>query len=250
MARAVERGDHVPAIFAAVPGIPESPHRYTEAHPDRVEKFPASKQKLLIDPDGIDDESQKPQPKQWRHELEHDTESVFWLLLYWAMVVQPEGGSKEDIDSTSWGNLIGKFQKRHALVRNLSDGIVPDNLTHSFYEPLLPLIEDLAAILLIDSYYIDASDPRSDPYYVTEAFQRVILKFMIENCNQAFMKGRVKQTLREVEEVPRSIAKPVTDSQAADSAIRSLDSGMRSVCGSVNFCLFLLLCLRVCTGNE
>ena len=66
MARAVERGDHVPAIFAAVPGIPESPHRYTEAHPDRVEKFPASKQKLLIDPDEIDDESQKPQPKQWR----------------------------------------------------------------------------------------------------------------------------------------------------------------------------------------
>jgi hypothetical protein len=162
------------------------------------------------------------------------------------MVVQPEGGSKEDVDSTSWGNLIGKFQKRHALVRNLSDGIVPDNLTHSFYEPLLPLIEDLAAILLVDSYHIDASDPRSDPYYVTEAFQRVILNFMIKNCNQAFMIDRVKQTLREVEEVPRSNAKPVTDSQAADSAIRSLDSGMRSVCGSVNFCLFLLLCLRVC----
>jgi hypothetical protein len=126
---------------------------------------------------------------------------------------------------------------------------VPDNLTHSFYEPLLPLIEDLAAILLIDSYYIDASDPRSDPYYVTEAFQRVILNFMIKNCNQAFMIDRVKQTLREVEELPRSYAKPVTDSQAADSAIRSLDSGMRSVCGWVNFCLFLLLCLRVCTGN-
>ena len=69
---------------------------------------------------------------------------------------------------------------------------------------------------------------------------------MIENRNETFMDRPVEKTFREVEQVPRSNAKSVTDSQAADSAIRSALSGMRPVCGWVNFCLFLLLCLRVC----
>jgi len=241
IARAVERGDHVPAVPAFVPGIPDSHPHYAEVHPDRVKKFSGSKDRLFVDP-----ESQKPQPKRWRHELEHDAESVFWLLLYWAMVVQPEKCSKEKINPTSWASLLGKFGERDALVQNLTNNDVPDNLTHSFYKPLHPLIKDLAAILVIDSHHLDASDPRKDTFYVTEAFQRLILNFMIKNRDEKFMHRRVEKTFREVEGVPRSNAKSVTDSQAADSANRSLDSGMRPVCGSVNFCLFLLLCLRVC----
>ncbi len=41
-------------------------------------------------------------------------------------------------------------------------------LTHSFYEPLRPLIKALAGILVIDRHWLLVSypsDPRSDPYY-------------------------------------------------------------------------------------
>ena len=84
IARAVEQGGHVPAFYAPVPGIPESPARYAEFHPDRVKEFPSSIEWLPFDQAWVSDESQKSQPKGWRHELEHDAESVFWLLLYWA----------------------------------------------------------------------------------------------------------------------------------------------------------------------
>jgi hypothetical protein len=239
IARAVERGGPMPAFYAPVPGIPESPGRYAEVHPDRVERFPGSKQRLLFDPDGIDES----QSKQWRHELEHDAESVFWLLLYWAMVVQPQNLSfPQPIDLSSWARLLGHSGDRHAFVRTLSDGAMPDNLTHSFYKPLHPLIKDLAAILVIDGHHLKAPDLRKDKFYVTEAFQRLILKFIIENRGEQFMDHPVEKTFRREEGVPHSNGKSATGSQAADSAVRS---GMRHVCGSVNFCLFLLSCLRV-----
>jgi hypothetical protein len=223
MARAVERGDHVPAIFAAVPGIPESPHRYTEAHPDRVKKFPGSKNKIYIDPESVN-----PQPKRWRHELEHDAESVFWLLLYWAMVVQPEECAKEKIRASSWASSLGNFRDREAFV-NCSLANHSIRLTHPFYEPLHPLIQELAAILVIDSHHLEAPDPRKDTFYVTDAFQRLILKFMIENRGKQFMNRRVEKTFRKVERVPGPNGNFATDSQAADSAIRSVDSGMGPV---------------------
>ena len=243
MARAVERGEHVPAVLGIVPGIPESPDRYAEVHPDRVKRFPNSVEEFLFNPDGID-ESEQSQSKGWRHELEHDAESVFWLFLYWSMVAQPEKGLEETIHSPSWGGLLGDSRDRHAFVRTLSDGALPDHLTHSFYKPLHPLIEDLAAILLIDSHHLKAPDPRKDTFYVTEAFQRLILKFIIENRGKQFMNCRVKTTFRREEGVPHFNGKSATGSQAADLVARSVRSGMRQVCGPVNFC-FLLSCLRV-----
>ena len=98
MARAVERGGHLPVVLAVVPEITVSPDRYAEVHPDRVEKF-LDAERLVINPKEIDDNERD---DGWRHELDHDAESVFWLILYWAMVVQPEECPKETIDSTSW----------------------------------------------------------------------------------------------------------------------------------------------------
>jgi hypothetical protein len=72
------------------------------------------------------------------------------------------------------------------------------NLTHSFYEPLRPLIEDLAAILVNDSHWLPASDPRKDPFYITEAFQRLILNFIIDNRGEEFMDHHVNKTFRKV----------------------------------------------------
>jgi hypothetical protein len=208
---------------AVVPEIPDSPDRYAEVHPDRVEKFPDAK-RLVIYPKEIDDNERD---DRWRHELDHDAESVFWLILYWAMVVQPEECRKETIDSTSWTNLLGNFEKREALIRE-----IPTNLTHSFYKPLQPLIKDLAAILVIDSHWLKAPDPRKDTFYVTEAFQRLILKFMIENRGKEFMDHPAEKAFREVEGAQHSNAKSTTGSEIFDSANRLVNSSVKpiSVC--------------------
>ena len=227
----------MPAVPAVVPGIsdsPNSPKRYAEVHPDRVKKFPGSKKRLFFDPDGIDDESQKSQPKRgWRHELDHDAESVFWLLLYWAMVVQPEKCPKETIHSPSWASLLGNSEDRQAFVNGLA--ALPYNLTHSFYEPLRPLIKALTGILVIDRHWLLVSypsDPRSDPYYVNEAFQRLILKFMIDNRGKEFMDHPVEKTFRKVEGVQHSNAKSTTGSEIFDAANRLVNSSVKpiSVC--------------------
>jgi hypothetical protein len=130
---------------------------------------------------------------------------------------------------------------------------VPYNLTdftHSFYEPLRPLIKDLAGILVLDRHWLPASNPRSDPYYVTEAFQRLILEFMIKHRGEDFMICKVGETFREVEGVPHSNGKSITDSQKFDASIRFNPPVEPLVCGSVNFCLFLLLCFTgVLTGH-
>jgi hypothetical protein len=197
IARAVERGGPVPPVFARVPGIPNSPDRYADAHPDRVKNFSSSNKEFIFNPKETGDNEFH---GMWRHELEHDAESVFWLLLYWAVVAQPENTPKEKIDTESWAALNGDHGSRTRLISNLPRHMSP-NLLHSFYDLLRPLIKDLAAILVIDSHWLPASDPRRDRYYITEAFQRSILDFVIKNRGEKFMEHPVEKMFRK----PRSI---------------------------------------------
>ena len=77
------------------------------------------------------------QDDKWRHEIEHDAESVFWLLLYWAMVVQPKDYIKEMIDAGSWAQLNGDHMSRNLLIVLISKpGTMAKYLIHSFYKPL------------------------------------------------------------------------------------------------------------------
>ena len=161
-----------------VPKTPNSPGPYAKAHLDRVRKFPIAK-RTFIDPEVVDDKSHD----GWRHELKHNAESVFWLILYWAMVMQPKKCPWENINAASRSNLNGNYKKREALIREIRHLPESDSkgLTHSFYNPLLPLIKDLTTIILIDSHWFPESDPRKDPCYITEAFQHLILQFIINN---------------------------------------------------------------------
>ncbi|KAI9507046.1 hypothetical protein F5148DRAFT_1368682 [Russula earlei] len=174
IARAVEWGAPVPPTYARVPGIPQSCSPYATAHPDRVKEFSSLIEKQHFDPDlrCIDDKKVKKSRDEFRHELNHDAESVFWLLLYWAMVVQPKN-------------------------------------------------YDLAAVLVIDSYWLAATDPRrEDLYYITEAFQRLILNFIIDNRGKEFMHCRVDKTFRKVQETQDSHALSVSDVQSLDAQSR------------------------------
>src|SRR5579863_8702955 len=147
------------------------------------------------------DDDPDPQPSadnincQWKHELDHDTESVFWLLLYWAVCAQPEQSREEAIDPFTWLSFTERASSRIVLIRARTF----DGSTRSFYRPLWPLLEVLSYILNVDRHWpeSDLSDPRNDPEYLNEAFQRLILQFILDNRNKEFMKRKIEPQLRQ-----------------------------------------------------
>jgi hypothetical protein len=203
----------LPKGVAVVPAIPDSPNKYSSKHPARTNKL--SLKKLILDTETVSSRSH-----QWRHELEHDAESVFWLLLYWAMLVQPKLSTKglpnEYIDSAAWAEISGDAEKRNALVSALTQGLL-SHVTHSFFKPLQPLIENLAAFLVVDRHWLERSDKRNEPEYINEAFQRLILAFILENCGKEFMNHPVDSKLHVVEPVPQSERRSTTALQARNA---------------------------------
>jgi hypothetical protein len=195
ISRAVERGNTVPLPpVVIVPEVPKVPECYANAHSSRIDKFTGEIEELLL----VRQNKNQSQDDMWRHELDHDVESVFWVLLYWAMVTQPEGSRGEDIDLSSWTLLLGNFKEREVFISGLSSGGLTDNLTHSLYAPLWPLIRDLAAILVVDRHWLPESDVRKCPEYICEAFQRLILQFILSYRDEDFMTCRVGDSLRQV----------------------------------------------------
>ena len=218
----------MPPVLAYVPKIPDIPDIYAEAHPDRLTKFPIKPEQLIL-PEADADELQD----GWRHELEHDAESVFWLLLYWAMVVQPKNCFEEEINASSWSLLNGNYKEREALIRNIGQSAL-DGFTHSFYKCLLPLIENLAAILVVDSHWLPKSDSRKDPSYITEAFQRLILQFIIKNRDEEFMHRPVKDTFRKVQGTQASNGRSASLVQSLDATMREQRNSVGCKSGSMN----------------
>ena len=168
-----------------IPAVPSSPEIYARYHPDRIEKFPFEEEKVVrkSSADSVD--------RQWRHELDHDAESVFWLLVYWIVTAQPVHHEREDVSAFIWTSLTGTVASRTALLRFLSEEESLEELTHSFYLPLLPLLTNLASILMVDRYWLDKSETRNHPEYVPEAFQRLILQFVLDNHDKEFMTKQV-----------------------------------------------------------
>ncbi|KAG8946855.1 hypothetical protein FRC04_011402 [Tulasnella sp. 424] len=208
IARAVELGAAYPfprgGVFLS--GMPPIPDSYALNHPDREKKFPIGDKKALPGPSA--DSSGRP----WRHELDHDAESVFWLLLYWSMVVQPEGSPAESLEADAWAGLLGKPRARHDLIVSLA-GTPPEDtegIVHSVYQPLGPLLCKLAKVLPVDRFWLDKNETRNDPEYIAEAFQRLILQFLLDNRNKDFMKCQVSGQPREVEGMPRPRRPPST----------------------------------------
>jgi hypothetical protein len=112
---------------------------------------------------------------------------------------QPEGRPKVYIDPVTWTTLLGNFHgPRTFSFDGSAHGDAPDNLTHSVYEPLWPLISSLAAILVVDRHWLPEIDARKRPEYICEAFQRLILQFIVSNRYEDFMTCRVGDSLRQL----------------------------------------------------
>ena len=252
ISRAVERGQPVPLespFYLSSPKVPKVPEHYAKAHAHtkRIDDSPEDIEDLVVDPCKLVKQSQD---YKWRHELDHDVESVFWLFLYWAMVTQPKGRPAEYIHPGSWTNLLGNSEDQDGLVMVLSSGNAPEGLTHSFYEPLWPLIRSFAAILVVDKHWLPQSDARKCPDYICEAFQRLIIQFILSNCDKDSMAHHVDKSLHETRPVPLSQALTITPIQLRDGLERETEAKQRRlnsaevgrVCAIFEFLSFLLLC--------
>jgi len=91
--------------------------------------------------------------------------------------------------------LTGPADSRSTLVQG-SERSGFKHATHSFYTPLSPLLKKLASLLVVDRLWLDESDPRHHVEYLCEAFQRLILAFILANRDSDFM-------TREIDDNPR-----------------------------------------------
>ena len=150
--------------------------------------------------------------ENYKHRLSYDAESILWLLLYWAIQIQPKRGNKEDqIPGSLWVALTSgddTLDPRHLFVDRYSAGCHPD------YRPLDTLLTSLFQQLSGYQEYVslpsegykvlsgkpDATvDTRKEEEYLHEAFQRTILNFIVENIEQPFMKAQISPTRRKKE---------------------------------------------------
>ncbi|KAG8889988.1 hypothetical protein FRB99_003928, partial [Tulasnella sp. 403] len=198
MARAVELGRpmDVPKFFPFLGPISSAPRPYAKHYEStRLKNFPHKERKSFT-------EAENSAPKAWRHELDHDIESVSWLMLYWAMTAQPERGPIEHIATPSWTRLTGSVVERNGLIGTTLHGFTAEGTLHSALRPLIDLFERLAEVLSsVDRYWLPTSEMRNDPEYFAEAFQRLILQFLVDHKdNNSFMNQKIDSNPREPEQ--------------------------------------------------
>ena len=98
-----------------------------------------------------------------------------------------------------WVGITGLARDRIALLRYPEGS---NAATHPFCQPLWPLLGQLAAIRNADRYWLKSSDPRNHPGgYISEALQRLILRFILDHRNEEFVQRKVRSCLRRPETI-------------------------------------------------
>ncbi|KAG8961125.1 hypothetical protein FRC00_013191 [Tulasnella sp. 408] len=211
IARAVQRGEAVEFTQWFPPATPASPVPYAANYPERLEQFKPKK----FGP--VAKSSDDSKGRVWRHELDHDVESVFWLIFYWALSARPKEHPNELINVTTWNSLIGAAGEREALIDILSNKRDLPGTVHSAFSPLMDLIRSLAGVLRLDRYWLNDSDPINHPEYIVEVFQRLILQFILDNRGKDFMGLQVDPKRRDIPDTPRAMGLRSTTSQRSNS---------------------------------
>jgi hypothetical protein len=179
---------------------------YEAAVPDRLKAFPATEVRIYL---VMSDIPQTP----FKHKLQYDAESVFWLLLWWAIQAYPLGHSLKDnqIDERDWVALRGKQdENRDPRERFVKESL--NDVLHPVYNPLESLLEDMAEQLRGDhekgevqlkglnpDHKEDQSRKQAD--YLHEAFQRLIIKFLFAHYGEDFMTTQKSADPRKIPEV-------------------------------------------------
>ncbi len=177
MARAIRAGhllggsgDFTYPFYHKLPDICTS---YEAALPDRVKRFACQ---ISGHQPGI---VRNPTKVIARHALRHDAESVYWVLVWWAICAAPEGRASSPVRSTLWNNLTSSdCDDRPTMIK--------DSDLDPSYNALQSLLNNLASYLEHDLHWATEA-PFNDPEFLHEAFQRHILNFLIENKDEDFL---------------------------------------------------------------
>ena len=101
---------------------------------------------------------------------------------------------------------------RTGLLRSLSEEESLEELTHSAFRPLFPLLSNLASFLVVDRHWLDKTEVRNNEQYIPETFQRLILQFILDNRSEEFMTQPVYRQFRQVQVISQNLSLPDTGS--------------------------------------
>jgi hypothetical protein len=189
---------------------------YEECVRKRLDKF--SPNKLLI----YHIKEDKDIRKEYSHRLSYDAESILWLLLWWAIQIQPKDGDHRDrIPGGLWVALTadGDDHRDFFLSGKMKDVCHPDY--RGLDQLLISLFEQLKGyqeyVTLPPKEYRVLSPEhdvtRMEEEYLHEALQRTILAFIVQNHKEGFMKAQISPTRRRKEEgagMSQSTKTPIT----------------------------------------
>ena len=141
----------------------------------------------------------------WRHELRHDVESVFWMLLHWVVVFRPSQDMKPPtIPSVFWRIFTTEIERPSlvAFVKKEKEEEYP--WVHPELDPVRELIEQMAAHLDGEIHWLPKDDrcyeQMTHPSYLREVFQRLILNFLFRYGKESFMDTQKHRDNRTMEE--------------------------------------------------
>ena len=181
MARAVRAGGPLGEVgdrpwYQKVPELSQKAHVYGDVFPARLTRFqhsPGSPNRHTVDIDA------PPDPSSWHHELRHDAESAFWLLVWWVVNAAPANGCTSIIPNELWSPLVG-------IITDARPWNIASDCLDPAYAPLSELLHQLGRALKFDLHW--ATDtPYTHPEFLHEVFQRHILNFIFENRDKDFM---------------------------------------------------------------
>ena len=224
MARAIRAGrpsgdDDEIADFMTIPELSQQARAaYRENYPERLVRFnPSSRHTVRIK--GPIDLS------AFRHELRHDAESAFWLLLYWVLNAAAVQGPTTPVPAELWVSFTGTQMD----IRPLG---IPAHALDPSYAPLSELLRQLGQALKSDLHWA-TQEPYTYPDFLHEVFQRRILNFIFDNHDAEFMNARKADASRKLSATPTffSLSTSQIDSSRgrSSSSKRSIDPEPESV---------------------
>ena len=209
-----------------LPGMPSVSPKvlplYQELLLDRLGRFPQIEEDeiLVSEAEAFDPTSE--------HLLRYDAESVFWAMLWWLLQAMPEGTTKDDpksiLDLKIWLNLTD--HKEDARYEYFVLGSKPFPF-HPAYDQISRLLEEMRNHLRIDLSSSKISVKKEEPEYLCEVFQRLVLNFLVEHKDSAFLDERKDANWRRIPEpaLGRNKSGRQKNSKSQKSAHRSSTPG-------------------------
>lgn len=232
MARAVRSGHRAKGTYSffPIPSLTNGKELYQKHLQKRLDKFNNpmekeeyrnSKEPLKLDP--------------FIHKLRYDAESVFWLLIYWAMQAQPDDKKypEEGINSTYWRDLTSEQADTVTVDCRSTLLEVPEDIFHTSYAQLRPLFTQMAECLKGEGFF-EEFDCKKEDEYLHEALQRLIFDFLVTNIDEPFLTLKKSSNPRKPKKTPNRQQLTKDQVKSRRSRPESSQSELLSQSGSKN----------------